>query len=459
MNSSRALLFFLTTILLSLGAKCSFAQKVWTLKECVDYALLHNISIKQSEISTELSHVNYVQNATNMLPSVNGSISHTYNYGRSVDPFSYTFTTEQIQSDNFSLNTNITLFNGFQMQNTLRESKLSYLAGRYDLEKIRNDISLNVVSAYLQILYSNDLLTAATNRVDEFTKQRDRTKLLTDAGSLTKSSFLDAEAQLATEEYNRVSAENQLNSAYLSLAQLLELDSVTSVKIAIPETNVSDISILNQTPQSIFASAQSLPEIKSADTKVMAAEKNLAVARGGRSPRLTMFGSLSSGYSSATQRITDTVFTPPYGYIYEKTPFNDQLNQNYGKSFGFSLNIPLFNGWSANTNIKRAKLNLENSRYSAELIRNQLFKSIQQAHADALAAQKKFAAAQKSQDAFKESYTYAEKKFNAGILSSVEFLTVRNSLSKAETDLLQAKYDFIFRIKILDFYSGKPLTL
>ncbi len=476
MNPSRALLFFLATIVLSLYAKCSFAQKVWTLKECVDYALLHNISIKQSEISTELSHVNYVQNTTNMLPSVNGSISHNYNYGRSIDPFSYTFTTEQIQSDNFSLNTNITLFNGFQMQNTLRESKLNYLAGRYDLEKIRNDISLNVVSAYLQILYSNDLLTAATNRVDEFTKQRDRTKLLTDAGSLTKSSFLDAEAQLANEEYNRVSAENQLNSAYLSLAQLLELDSVTSEKIAVPETNVSDISILNQTPQAIFVSAQSLPEIKSADTKVMAAEKGLAVARGGRSPRLTMFGSFSSGYSSATQRITgapvftgltpngitdtgDTVRVPSYSYHYENTPFNDQLNQNYGKSFGFSLNIPLFNGWSATTNIKRAKLNLENSRYSAELIRNQLFKSIQQAHADALSAQKKFAAAQKSQDAFKESYTYAEKKFNAGILSSVELLTVRNSLSKAETDLLQAKYDFIFRIKILDFYSGKPLTL
>ncbi len=462
-------IFFATTTF-------SYSQKLWTLRECVDYALQNNISIKQNEINTALAGINYIHNAASMLPSVNGSASQSYNYGRSGDPFSYTFTNNSIRSNNLSLNANITLFNGFQMQNTLRESKLNFLAGKYDLQKISNDISLNVVSDYLQILYSIDLLSSAQNRVDEFTKQRDRTKLMSDAGSVTKSNFLDAEAQLATEEYNRVAAENQLNNAYLGLAQLLELDSVAAIKIAVPELDIADISILSQTPQSVFVAAQNLPEIKSADTKVLAAEKGLAVARGAYSPRLSMFGSLSSGYSSTTQRpvggpifnglnvsgITDSgdsVRVPSYSYKYQKTPFGDQLTDNFQKSFGFNLNIPLFNGWSANTGVKRAKLNLQNSKYSADLIRNQLFKSIQQAFADALAAQKKFAAAQKSTDAFKESFTYAQKKFDAGLLSSVEFITQRNNLSKAQTDLLQAKYDFVFRVKILDFYSGKPLTL
>ena len=473
---SRAVKIFLVGCVFFVFCSNAEAQKVWTLKECVDYALQHNISIKQSEVSAELAHLSVTQNLANLFPTVNGSVSHNYNFGRSIDPFSNSFTTQQIRSNNLSLSSNVTLFDGFQLQNTLSQSKLNYLAGRYDLQKLSNDISTNVVADYLQILYSNDLLASAVNRVDEFTKQRDRTKLMSDAGSVTKSTLLDAEAQLATEDYNRVSAENQLNNAYLNLAQLLELDSVNSIKIAAPETNLSDISILSQTPQTIFIAAQNLPEIKSADTKVIAAEKGLAIARGSRSPRLSLFGSLSSGYSSATQQLAgatfngfqptggitnkgDTVFAPSSSFNYEKTPFSDQLNQNYGKSIGLSLNIPLFNGWSTNTNIKRAKLNLENSKYSADLTRNQLFKSIQQAYSDALAAQKKFAASQKSVDALKESFTYAEKKFNAGLLSSVEFLTVRNNLSKAETDLLQSKYDFLFRIKILDFYSGKPLAL
>jgi len=476
MNSPLTLKNFFCSFIFFISGSSCFGQNEWTLKSCVDYALAHNISIKQSEVSVELAHINYTQNIANLLPSVNGSLSHNYNYGRSVDPFSNQFTTAKIQSDNLSLSSNVTLFNGFQLQNILRQSKLEYNAGKYDLEKIRNDIALNVVSAFLQIRYNTDLLTAAQNRVDEFTKQRDRTKLMSDAGSMTKSNLLDAEAQLANEEYNSVTAQNQLDNAYLSLAQLLDLDSASTIKISLSETEISDLSILSQTPQAIFAAAQILPEIKSADLKVKAAEKGLDVAQGARSPRLSMFGSLSSGYSSASQRINgnpvfngfsvngitdsgDSVRVPSYSYNYEKTPFQNQLDQNYGKSIGLSLNIPLFNGWTTHTNIKRAKLNLVNSKYSAELTRNQLLKSVQQAYSDALAAQKKFAALQKSTDAYKESFSYAEKKFNAGILSSVDFLTTRNNLSRAETDFLQAKYDFIFRIKILDFYSGKPLAL
>jgi outer membrane protein len=217
-----------------------------------------------------------------------------------------------------------------------------------------------------------------------------------------------------------------------------------------------------------------LPEIKAGTYKVTGAEKGLSISRGGRFPRLTLFGSLSSGYSNASMRFTNPVFLgfqengfvtssgelvlgPVYEYSSEKVPFNDQLDQNFNKSVGISISIPIFNGWSTESNIKRSRLSLENARYSDQLLRNQLYKSVVQAHADAASALARYDAAEKSAAANSEAYSYAEKKFNVGLLSSFEFLNATNNKAKADSDFLQARYDLIFRIKVLDFYLGKPL--
>ena len=211
---------------------------------------------------------------------------------------------------------------------------------------------------------------------------------------------------------------------------------------------ISSIEILSQSSEGIYQKAIAhLPEIQSVDLKVNSAEKGLSIAKGGLYPRLSMYGSYSSGYSSAAQNL-----------LGKPTPFKDQLNNNLARSLGLSLNVPIFSGWSAHTSINRAKITVLNAQLNADITRNQVFKSIQQAYTDAVSAQKKYYATQKSEEALQEANLYADKRFNAGLSSSLEFLTATNNLTKAKTELLQAKYDYIFKLKILDFYAGNPLT-
>ncbi len=455
---------------------CAYGQKVWTLQDCVNYALDHNISVKQSELSVEVNRIDIRQNQATMFPSLNASASNTYNFGRSVDPFSYTFTNQEIRSANASLNGNLTIFNGFQLRNNLLLSKLDYKAGQHDLQKIRNDISLNVISGYLQVLYAQEQLSVAATRVEESTKQMNKTKVLVDAGTMTRGNFLDAESQLSTEELNKVTAESQLSNARLTLMQLLELQSDADFKLEEPKAELPDSTIMNMNADQIYQAAiLALPEIKSADVKVQAAQKRLEIANGARYPHLSLFGSLSSGYSSTTSRLKsaqyngylpngditsggDTVFSPSTTTVFEKTPFSDQLNQNFSKSFGLSLSIPLFSGLSATSNIQRARINVKNVQLSDDLAHRQVYKSIQQAVNDASSARKKLQATQKSVEAMTEAYQYAQKRFDAGLTSSLEFLTATNNLTRAKVEVLQAKYDYIFKIKILDFYAGNPIV-
>lgn len=452
------------------------AQKVWTLRESIDHALNNNLNIRQTALTSEQAEAQVLRSKAALAPSLNANASHQYNFGRSVDPFSYTFTNEEIRSTNVSLSGNLTIFDGFQLQNTLKQSKLEYLASQHDLKKIQNDISLNVVSAYLQVLYAREQLKVTAARMEESAQQRDRTRQMVDAGVMTRGNLLDAEAQFTNEELNQVTAENQLAIAKLTLIQLLELDSVNDIIVEDPQAQNPEVSILSQTPNEIYKSSLTfLPEIKSADTRVESAERSLSLAKGGVYPSLTLFGGLSTGYSSARQSLTGTTFGGllPSGYVtqggdvvlapvffstFERTPFGDQLDQNYSKNFGFNLSIPIFNGLATHTGIRRAHLSLESAKVSSELTRNQVFKSIQQAHTDALAAQKRLAANTKAVESFQEAYTYAEKRYNAGLTSSLEFLTATNNLTRAKIDHLQSLYDLIFRVKVLDFYAGRPLA-
>ncbi len=469
-----SLLFILTAFLQPVQV---FSQKVWTLRECVDYAVSHNLSVKQQALSTASADATLLQSRMAMLPSVNGSASSSYNWGRSVDPYSYQFSNEEIRSSNFSLNGNLKVFDGFQLQNTLRQSKLNYLAGQSDLKKVQNDISLNVVSAYLQVLYAKEQLTLADSRVNEATKQRNKVKLMNEAGSATNGNVYDSESQLATEEYNRVNAESQLMTAKLSLVQLLELDSVDGFEIQSPVVEPGGLEILAQSPTGIYSSAIAhLPEIASADYKVQSAERSLWIARGGQIPSLSLFGSIGSGYSSTSMRAVNPVDLglQPTGYVtsggqsvlapvtlydYERTPFSNQVNNNLTKSLGLSLSVPLFNGWATRTGVTKAKIGLMSAEVGADQARKTVYKSVQQAYVDALSAQKKYTAAVRSAEAQEQSYSYAEKRFTNGLSSELEFLTATNNRSRAQSELLQAKYDFIFKVKILDFYAGNALNL
>ena len=370
----------------------------------------------------------------------------------------------------------MTLFNGFSLQNTLKQSQLNYLAGKSDLQKVKNDISLNVITSYLQVLYAKEQLNVADGRVAQATQQRDRVNRMVESGLMVRGNLLDATSQLSNEELSKITAENQLMTAKLTLTQLLQLPTPDGFEVEDPAVQIPTSSITDLQPAQIYdLGLKSLPEIKAADTRVQSAEKGVSIAKASFYPRLTAFGQLSSFYSSSSKKFTggdfngflpngsitsggDTVLSPDFTTRLEDNPYKDQLDENYNKAFGLSLSIPIFNGLSSQSNVKRAKLNLENSRYAAQLTRNQVYQSIQQAHSDAIAAKKRYDATSKSLSAFEEAYQYSEKRFNAGLINSLEFLTANNNLTRTKVELLQAKYDYIFRLKVLDFYAGNPLT-
>lgn len=448
----------------------------WTLQQCIEYALLNNISIKQSELNVKLNDANYLQSKANILPTLNGNISHQYNFGRTIDPFTNQFATDQVLSQNFFLSTNLVLFSGLQNWNSIQQNKYNLLASKEDLEKMKNDIALNIAAAYLQILFSEELVINARAQYKISGLQVERTKKLVDAGSLPKSNLYDIQSQAALEELNVVNAENQLTIAYLTLAQMLELQNPGDFRIVKPELEVPNVDLLSVTPMQIYQYAVSnMPDVKSSQYKLVSAQKGLKIAKGGISPRLTLSGSYGTGYSGASKTITgftptgswdttlyfsssgDLIFEPTFNTQFETTSFADQIDQNLNRSLGFNLSIPIFNGLQTHTSIVRSKINLMNAELTLQLTKNNLQKSIQQAYADALAALKKYQASQKAVSAMEESFKAMEQKFNVNLVSSFEFAESQNRLAKAKSEMLQSKYDYFFKLKVLDYYQGKPL--
>jgi outer membrane protein len=453
----------------------SYSQEEWTLQKCIEQALEKNLQVKQSQLNAELSKDRLKESVASLLPSINANASHNYSYGRRVDPFTNDFSQDRTLSQNFSISSSVVLFNGLQLQNSVRQSRYDYLAGKYDFEKTKNDISMSVATAFLQVLYAEDLVDISKKQLEASQVQQEKTKKMVDAGSLPRGSLLDVESQAAREELNLVNAQNQLDIAYLTLVQLLEIDSMQSFRIVRPQLPLPDESMLSASAGDIYSVAlKNQPEIKSVFYKSLSAQKGLAVAKGGMSPRLSLSGGLGTGYSDARQTSTITGYESIFiGYtssldsvyslspVYSSpvtTPFNDQVNDNLNKTIGLNLSIPIFNGWQTKTAISRARISLEIARLQEQQAQNQLRKTIQQAHADAIAALKKYKASEKSVTALRESFRYAEQKFNAGMVSTLDYLNAKNNLARSEADLVQSKYDYIFKIKILEFYQGRPLA-
>lgn len=438
-------------VVLMLSPLALFSQeKAWTLEECIAHALQNNIRIKQQEIMTEYQVNALEQSKLNLLPTLNGSASHNYAFGRALDETTYEFTeNETVQSNNFYAGSNVTLFRGLVNYNTIQKNKYQVLASEQELEQFRDDISLNIALAYLQILLNQELVTATEAQVDLTMQQIERTRKLVDAGSVAGGNLLDIEAQAAREELQLVNLRNQLTLSLLNLAQMLELESMDGFNIAVPVISVRDEAV-DGNPAAIFSIAeQSRPEILSAEYQLRSAEYDLAIARGNRSPRLNLGASMSTGYSD--KRLKPVTF--------ESYPFGEQLNDNLNYSLGFSLNIPIFNGWQVNAGIKNSKLGIENSKYALENTRKQLYKNIQQAYTDATGALKKFHASEKAVASMEEAFRYAEQKLDVGLVTAIEYNQSKTQLLNAQSEMAQAKYEYVFKTKVLDFYRGIPLTL
>jgi outer membrane protein len=453
-------LIFIFACLLSSQGLIFSQQKVWSLEDCIRYAIDNNIQIKQQDIQTRYQKNTLDLARFKLLPTLNGSASHNYSFGRALDQTTYQYTENQtVQSNNFYLGGSLNLFSGLQNYNTIKKNEYDLLAGEQDLQNIKDNIALNVALAYLQILLNKELVIATGNQVLITKQQIEKTRKLVDAGSVAKGNLLQIEAQAASEELQYINTKNQLDISYLNISQLLELKTPEGFEIVMPEIGIDTNGVITGNIDEIFATAQGIrPEVKSSELKLTSSEYDLKIARGGRSPRLSMSHSFSTGYSDIRKKLlgVDPVTFDP---IYGNYSFADQVNDNINYGLGFSLNIPILNGWQVNKNIANSRLGIENSQFALEAVKKQLYKNIQQAYTDAIASLKKYNSSIKAVSSSEESFRYIEQKFNQGMVTSVDYNAGKTQLLKAQSDLAQSKYEFVFKTKVLDFYKGIPLNL
>jgi outer membrane protein len=471
------------TIILSLVLLAWFsstaAQNAWSLEDCLQYAMENNIQIKQSVLQTEYNENLLKQSKLGQIPSLSGSGNYTYSWGRALDQTTYQFTDDQqINSINMGLSSYTNLFNGLQVRNTIKQNELNLMASYQDVESVKNEISLNIAAAYLTILFNQELVAVTESQMEVTGQQVERTKKMVDAGKLARGNYLELKAQLAAEELNLVNAENQLSISLLNLQQILDLPIDTAFRVIIPDLPAPDEDPLLVDAQEVYQIAEEImPTIKSAMLSLESAEKGLSIAKGGRSPQLYLSANFSTGFSDIREQVVsvsdpaylpigitesgETVFTlneqeiPIYGAY----PFGPQIRDNTSTGVGLGLSIPIFNGWSINTSIANARIMHENAKLDLQNRKLTLYASVHQSYADALAALKKFNATQEALVSMEESFKYTEKKFEVGLVNTVDYNTSKNQLIATQSDLLQAKYDFIFKTKILNFYRGEPITL
>ena len=471
----RILFFLLTFIVHSFEG---FSQKM-NLEECIDHAIENNIQLKQAEINTQISEYSTLNSKYNLLPSVNGSAAWNNNYGRSVDPFTNQFTNDNVVSYNLSLNSQVTLFSGFSKINTIKQSQINYEKSIADLQKNKNDIILAVASGYLQVLMAKENMNSARLQSENTSEQLSRVQKQVDAGALTKSNLLEIKTQLANDEFNLVTSENQLEIARLNLAQLLDIDN-ESFDIKEPELDIENLKIDSYDEGNLYEMAsQNMPEIKSAQLNVQSAKKGYQISKGNYSPTLTLSAVIFTGTSSVAQNPNfdqyqisgfrnDSIGVTSTGLgVFNRTPIliapdyliGDQLKDNIRQQLSLNLSIPIFNGMTTRTQVQRSKLNHQIAELEEQNSKNQLKKNIKQAYVDYKAAAKRYQSAKNQLEVSNENYKNAKIRFEQGLLSTTDYRTITNTQSSAESDLLNAKFDFVFKQKVLDFYQGKQIKL
>ena len=449
-----------------------------TLSQAVETALQHNLNVKSYELNLKNAELSYQQAKYNQLPSMNGNINQAASLGRSINPYTNGYDSRNINYNNVGLNASVLVFNGGQLKNSIAQTDFSLKASREDLLSIRDNISLQVVLSYVTILNSEDQLTIAKNQTQITKLQIDRTEKLVRAGTLANSSLLDLKAQLANEESNVVSFQSTLDLNRLTLVQLLN-DSNMSVfdleRIQVPvpsskayETGISDI----------YAKAVAAqPVVRAADFRVQSAARSVEVAKAFRLPSLSVNGSWSANQSNALKSYeilgTKTVnlgnvaisgqnypITTTQANVVESgtVDYFDQLNNTQNKVISMNLSIPIFTKYLNKTRISQANLQRQNAEIAAEQARLTLRQNIEQAYVNMLNSAKKYEAGTVQVSALEESFRASESRFNAGTIDFVSYNLQKTNLDKARLGLIQAKYDYVFRTKILDYYQGKSLT-
>ncbi|MDB5198940.1 MAG: hypothetical protein JWO92_903 [Chitinophagaceae bacterium] len=455
------------------------AQQKWNLLQCIQYAMDNNLLVRQAQIQTRLSELVLKQSRLSQYPNLTYGGNVAYSSGRNQDPTSFSLITKGYLSSSMTLQTGIELFNWYSKRNTIAANVIEVDASKAGIEKQRSDIALIVANAYLQILLSKEQAKIAEVQLQQSQAQLANIRKLVNAGALPELNAAELEAQVATDSANVISAKGNIDINYFYLKSYMNIDA--SQPLEIDETPADQIPVENITdlqPEFVYALAlKNLPQQRVNDLKYLAAQKNAQAYKGAMMPTISMFGSLGGSYNNQARNINGvTYFTAPIGkvtvggtnydvlplqpfsnYTYGKSSFFTQYGDNFRQSVGLSINVPIFNSGTLRTSYEKSKLNIESLGLQREQDNQKLKQDIYQAYNAALIAMEKFNASKKIVEAAQRTYDFSSKRFNVGMLSTFELTTNQNNLYKAKEQLVLNQFDYVFKVKVLEFYKGQGL--
>ncbi|SFC28669.1 outer membrane protein [Algibacter lectus] len=418
------------------------SSNVWSLEDCINYAIAHNISVKDASLNTNLAEVDYSKAKSSRLPDLFGSASQSFSNGNTIDPITSSYVTDQIHSTNVGINSSVTLFKGNQISNQIKQNKILLEQSIFLEEEAKNSIVISLLENYLQALFSKEDIAIAESNLEASKTEVLRAKARLDAGTIALSDYTESQSQVATNQYNLIAAKNNYQQYIIDLKQLLELTPMDDLEIESIDENMNLIN-LELDRISIYNNALNyLPEIEASKLNVAAKEKELDIAKGGYSPTLSLSGSVGSGYTS----INDNTFS-------------DQFDVNFNQKLGLSLTIPIFNRNATKSAVQSATINIEKAEIQKQITEKILYKKVETAYQNALSAQEQIIAAEASKEASEQSYKLAQKKYELGDLSTTDLVISQNTYTNAQQNYLQAKYLNILYHQLLQFYQGNDIKL
>lgn len=430
----------------------SFSQKKWTLQECVDHAIENNVSIKQIELDNKLAEIDQKDAYGNFLPNLNASASHSWNVGLNTNITTGILENQTTQFTSMGASASVDIYRGLQNQNRFRRSKLALISSQYQHLKMEEDVALNVVNAYLQVLFNKETIKVQKQQYQTDSLQLIRSNALVDAGMIPSGDLFDMKATVATNKQRIIEAEYALLVSKMSLAQLLQLESFKEFDIADVEYDFEPNTIFFESPESIYYKARNeRTELKIAENNVQIAEKDIEIAKGARLPSLV-------GYYSFSSRVSYAKIPDGMGGEMKPPSFLDQFDMYKGHNFGLQLNIPIFSGFAIQNNIERSRVNLEKTKLALEQTELDLERNIYTAYSDAKGAMETYLATVEMLKAREEAFRYTKERYENGMATSFDYNQAQTLLVNTKSDLLRTKYDYLFRTRILEFYFGIPLV-
>ena len=472
--------FFFTTGILCGLCLCGFTQNnagtKLTLQQCLETGIANNLDVLQSDLQMQTAEINWKQAKLNVLPDLNAVANHGVNQGRSIDPFTNAFINENVKYATYGLSSGVTLFNGLALQNTIKQNKLTYEASKITFQQRKDNLTIGIILAYLQVLSNEDILAQLTNQLELTRQQVARLDVLNKEGAIPPSQLSDLKGQFANDQIGIINGRNALELAKLGLFQLMNVP--YDKNISLERLDIASMAVrYEDTPDKIYQTAlEKFALVKAVDYSRQSSEKAVKVAKGGLYPVLNLGGNINTNYSNVAtnQTFLNTTDVVSNDYVVvngsqtpvikrisnfqtEKITYGDQLNNNRFSQLNLNLRIPIFNSWQQRNRIKQAKIDLKNSEFIEKSTKTELQRNIEQAYINLTTAAERYKALQDQVDAYTESFRAAEILFNSGVGNSIDYLAVKNNYDRANINLITTKYDYILRTKILDFYKGEKL--